>query len=296
MNLKVVSDLELLEQEILDNFCYYYQCDLVTEIKDSSNADIKEKILSRMQKNDFQISENLSSQMEMLGMVITIPFSPAQTFELLSQIKLLGQEMEDLPLRLYKKRFSEILMAYVDMLGSLDLIQKSTIKRKAKAMCAVKARYEKNLYPRREILYRVLREQLVLRGRKWDKLNQAVTSIIPMLLKEYEKYDIDWVKSQIKQNQNELEKLEQKHSQILKEIPTDDGIKRKKLSLTSKAKKVKNLQDELKKLNTILKSKHPSVALRDLGYRMPYNNTDYMDETIIHELRNQPELLQEILF
>jgi hypothetical protein len=28
---------------------------------------------------------------------------------------------------------------------------------------------------------------------------------------------------------------------------------------------------------------------------MPYNNTDYMEETIIHELRKNHDLLQEIL-
>ena len=39
----------------------------------------------------------------------------------------------------------------------------------------------------------------------------------------------------------------------------------------------------------------PSVVLRAFGCEISYKNIDYMDETIIHELRNQPEILLEIL-
>ena len=64
----------------------------------------------------------------------------------------------------------------------------------------------------------------------------------------------------------------------------------------SKAKKINKIQDGLKELDSILHSKNPSAMLRELDYDMPYNNTDYLEETIIHELRTQPEILKEILF
>lgn len=295
MKSKIILDLGLLEQEVFDNFCYYYQCEFVTEIENPLYGDMKEKIMLRMQKNDFQINESLTFQAEILGLSTSIPFKPAQIFELLSQVNLLRQEMERLKLTFCKKCYSDILMAYVDLLGGeLYLIQNSAIERQAKAIRAVKVRYEKKLYPRREILYRVLREQVVQRGRKWDNLNQAVTSIIPVLLKEFEQYDIDWVRSQITLKQDELEKLEQDATPLAEPF-SEYEIRRKKVSPAVKAKKANKIQDELKKLNSILHSKKTSVMLKDLGYNMPYNNTDYMEETIINELRNQPEILKEIL-
>ena len=76
-------------------------------------------------------------------------------------------------------------MAYVDALGGeLYLIYNSTLERQAKAVRAAMASHTKNLYPRREIILSVLREQLAQRGHKWDSLNQAV--IIPILIKEFE--------------------------------------------------------------------------------------------------------------
>lgn len=75
----------------------------------------------------------------------------------------------------------------------------------------------------------------------------------------------------------------------------DNLIKRKKASSTVKAKKITKLQEQLKKLDRILHSKNPSVMLKDLEYNLPYNNTAYLDETIIHWLRGQPEMLEEIL-
>ena len=66
-------------------------------------------------------------------------------------------------------------------------------------------------------------------------------------------------------------------------------------SVIKKIKKINKIQAEIKKLDSILHSKSPSVKLKDLNYNMPYNNTAYLDETIIHWLRGLPEILEEIL-
>ena len=295
MESKITSDLALLEQNIVENFCYYYQCDLVAEFGNPLYAAMKEKIMLRMKDNDFSLSEQALSLIEVSGDIKSIPFKPVQIFELLVQINSLRQDMEQLKKTLQKNRYSNILMAYVDALGGkLYLICDTTLERQAKATQAAVASHTKNLYPRREIIYRILREQVAQRGRKWDNLNQAVTSIIPILLKEFEKYDLIWIKSEIDLKQAELHKLEQ-DDELKSEPFLENAIKRKKASSAVKANKVKNLQDELKKLDSILHSKHPSLKLKDLKYKMPYNNTAYLDETIIHWLRGQPEILKEIL-
>lgn len=48
---KKLSSLEQLEQNIWLNFCYYYQCELDSELiatKNQSYIDQKEKIIKRM--------------------------------------------------------------------------------------------------------------------------------------------------------------------------------------------------------------------------------------------------------
>lgn len=295
MESKITSDLALLEQNIVENFCYYYQCDLVAEFGNPLYAAMKEKIMLRMKDNDFSLSEQALSLIEVSGDIKSIPFKPVQIFELLVQINSLRQDMEQLKKTLQKNRYSNILMAYVDALGGkLYLICDTTLERQAKATQAAVASHTKNLYPRREIIYRILREQVAQRGRKWDNLNQAVTSIIPILLKEFEKYDVIWIKSEITHMQAELQKLE-KDDEFMSEPRSDNSVKRKKVSSAVKAKKINKIQAEIKKLDSILHSKSPSVKLKDLNYNMPYNNTAYLDETIIHWLRVQPEILEEIL-
>ena len=60
MNDKKLLNLELLEQDIWLNFCYYYQCELDDESianEDQTYIDKKQKIIRRMQQNDFPLSE-----------------------------------------------------------------------------------------------------------------------------------------------------------------------------------------------------------------------------------------------
>ncbi|WP_163114523.1 hypothetical protein [Acinetobacter pittii] len=295
MESKITSDLALLEQNIVENFCYYYQCDLVAEFGNPLYAAMKEKIMLRMKDNDFRLSEQALSLIEGSDDIKLIPFKPDQVFELLVQITSLREDMEQLKKTLQKKRYSNILMTYVDVLGGrIYLIYNTALERQAKATKAAMEKHTKSLYPRREIICRVLREQVVQRGRKWDNPTQAVTSIIPILIKEFEKDDVIWIKSEITRMQDELQKLEQDDVPMF-ESRSDNLIKRKKASSTVKAKKITKLQEQLKKLDRILHSKNPSVMLKDLEYNLPYNNTAYLDETIIHWLRGQPEMLEEIV-
>lgn len=67
---KKLSSLEQLEQNIWLNFCYYYQCELDNELIETENQsyiDQKEKIIKRMQQNDFPLSEQSAFHLEMMG-------------------------------------------------------------------------------------------------------------------------------------------------------------------------------------------------------------------------------------
>ena len=296
MNDKKLSDLELLEQDIWFNFCYYYQCDLAdVQIKTENllHTDHVEKIIKRMQQNDFPVNEERTSHAEMMGQVVSVPFKPFQMAELLAQINALRLDENLVSARLFQRQYSDILIFYVEALGTLDFINNKKLARSAKATLAVKARYEKHLYPRREILYRILREQVAQRG-KWDKLNQAINFILNDLVKAFEVYDVEWLESELILKQKLLKQLEQQAKQSVKQANVELSGVRRKTTTASTAKKIEKLQLELKNLNQILKAEYPSKEMERFGYKMPYSG-GYIAETIIHELRNQPEFLQEIL-
>ena len=294
MNDKKLSDISLLEQDIWFNFCYYYQCDLddVSIVSENQTyIDKKEKIIKRMQQNDCLLSERIAFHQEMMGETISIPFKPFQIAELLTQIDTLRGEMNNLPTKMFQRQYSDILIAYVQVLGGLEFIQNNKLARSAKAILAVKARYDKHLYPRREIIYRILRGQVARRG-KWKNPNQAVNFILNDLVKAFEDYDVEWLQSELVLKQKLLRELEQQSKQFVTHAKAEsDGVRRKPAQI---AKKIEELQLELKNLNRILKAEYPSKEMEKFGYKMPYSG-GYIAETIIHELRTQPTILSEII-
>lgn len=296
MNDKKLSNLELLEQDIWLNFCYYYQCDLdevsiVTE--NQSYIDKKEKIILKMQQNNFSVNEERTAFAEMTGGTLSIPVKPSQLAEVLIQIDNLKCKINNLPAKLFQKQYSEILIAYVDTLGGFQLIQNQKLSRSAKALLAVKARYDKHLYPRREIIYRILREQVVQRGSKWTNPTQAVNSVLDDLIKAFEVYDLEWLQSELILKQKILSELEQSKPSVKQDKADLDGIRRKPRT-ASTSKKIVELKKELINLKKILNSKYPSKEMEKFGYKMPYSG-GYIAETIIHELRTQPAIRSEII-
>ena len=295
MNDKKLSDLSLLEQDIWLNFCYYYQCELDDESianEDQTYIDKKQKIIRRMQQNDFPLSELMAFRQEMMGE--TIPFKPFQIAELLMLIYTLKVEVSNLPAKMFQRQYSDILIAYVQLLGGLEFIQNHKLARSAKATLAVKARYDKHLYPRREIIYRILREQVVQRG-KWDNPNQAVNFIIDDLIKAFEDYDVDWIQSELVLKQKKLKELEQQSKPSTKQTNAEFVGIRRKPRTASTSKQIEELKKEINNLKQILKSKYPSKEMEKSKYKMPYSG-GYIAETIIHELKTQPKILKEILF
>ena len=293
MTSEKLSNLERIQEDIWQNFCYYYQCDLVDMSIKTENlfhTDHFKEIIKRMQQNDFPLNERFALHLEMMGDVASIPFKPIQIAQLLMQINTLKFEINHLSARVFQSKYSDILIAYVQTIGGLEFIRDIKLARSAKAILAVKARYEKHLYPRREILYSILREQVTRRG-KWKNPNEAVNFVLDDLVKAFEVYDIEWLQSELVLKQKMLSELEQESKQLYAKAQSD-GVRRKPASI---AKKIEKLQLELNNLNQILKAKYPSKEMEKFGYKMPYSG-GYIAETIIHELQTQPDILKEILF
>ena len=130
---KKLSRLEQLEQDIWLNFCYYYQCELDNELIETENQsyiDQKEKIIKRMQQNDFPLSEQSAFHLEMMGDVVSIPFKPFQIAQLLMQINTLRPEVNNLPAKIFQRQYSDILIAYVFKYFSIDLLKMGLIRSK----------------------------------------------------------------------------------------------------------------------------------------------------------------------
>jgi hypothetical protein len=294
---KKILDLDLFEHDVWLNFCYYYQCDLVNESIKAENslftADA-EKLIKRMQQNDFPFNEERIAFAKMMGEVVSVPFNPFQISELLIKINKLRLNVDGMSTHFFKRQYSDLLILYVDTLGAIDFIQNKKLARSAKGILAVKARYERHLYPRREILYRILKENVAQNG-KWSNLNQAINFILDDLVKAFEVYDVQWLKSELLIKQVKLKELEQ--SNPLETVIENDERKivRRKTTPALMVKKTEKLHQEIKNLNHILKAKYPSKEMERFGYKMPYSG-GYIAETIIHELRNQPDILKEILF
>lgn len=90
-----------------------------------------------MQQNDFSVNEERISFAEMIGGDLNIPFKPYQLAELLIQISQLRGEVGISPAKIFQKQYSDILIAYVKVLGGLEIIQNETLARSAKATLAV---------------------------------------------------------------------------------------------------------------------------------------------------------------
>ena len=125
--------------------------------------------------------------------------------------------------------------------------------------------------------------------------NEAVNFILDDLVKAFEVYDVQWLESELMLKQNLLGELEQQQAkQSVKQANVELVGVRRKPRTTFTSKEIEELKEELNSLKQILKSKYPSKEMEKSKYKMPYSG-GYIAETIIHELRNQPEILQEIL-
>lgn len=63
-------------------------------------------------------------------------FVPFQIAELLTQLDTLRGEMNNLPTKMFQRQYSDLLIAYVQILGGLEFINDNKLARSAKATLA----------------------------------------------------------------------------------------------------------------------------------------------------------------
>lgn len=279
-----MDDLNDFEQEIFDCLSYCYDCSLNTRKVIELSSVEKKNIKKKMQVDDYQLNPTYQLHQQLGMQKGDVPVTPKQLLEILNRLEALREKFNDLAKLEIKKLYGQLLQSCVLINENIG-IRNSKIKRRVTGLLAAQAKYEKKLYPRREILYRVLREQVQANG-KWKNLNQAVKSILPLLMKEYLKFDLIWIEDEISAKLEKMKRLRQMHS--APKIKNEQSINRQARYYLNR---LKRLETEIEELKQALYAKDPSRAL---GKKMPFN-ADYTDESIIHHLRNCPDILKEIL-
>uniref|UniRef100_UPI001269F19F hypothetical protein n=1 Tax=Acinetobacter nosocomialis TaxID=106654 RepID=UPI001269F19F len=251
-------------------------------------SDIQRKVLNeRLHLNDLILTEINEFHPLILGEHTVI--SPMPIVVLLEQLNALKNEFDTLSNTIQKKRYSVILQAYQALDENICTQRNLKILKRMRGIRAVKVRNDKNVYPRHQILYRVLRDEAHKNGR-WENLSQAVKSILPILRLEYQKNNLVWIQNEIDSKLALIEELE-KGRLINSHNKQNENYHGKVYQNRKYQNRIDKLQLEINELIIAQKSTDPALLL---GKKIPYN-TIYNDESILHHLRDCTELLQDIL-
>lgn len=194
---------------------------------------------------------------------------------------------DDLPQTVLNKEYQRILNNYIDFGYPIYGFDNKKLKNRMNGLKNIKKRYEKNLYEKRQIIYRVLRETALKQG-KWSTLNQAVREVYPILEVEFKKFDEKWIKNRVKELKKEIKENELALKDNRKPHFDEGQINYQNRTYENKINKCRK---EYEKLEKALKSKNISDVMgRTLAF-----NSDYQEETIINHLRDCPDILREVL-
>lgn len=104
------------------------------------------------------------------------------------------------------KSYRVILQNLIDIDQVRVRLNNKTLKRHIQGMVNVQKRYDGNLYQKRKVIYRVLRERVIEQG-PWPTVTAAVNDIYPVLMKEFDAFDRQWITSRINENICKIERL-----------------------------------------------------------------------------------------
>jgi len=180
--------------------------------------------------------------------------------------------------------FKKFMQNYEALIVDTTLILNPKIRNKIKGIRGMRIRYEKSLYPKRDIFYALLREKVAKQG-KWPSVNAAIREIFPELKTKFLKHDQQQLKDKIALNETDISDCEE----VLKQA--DDAEDFKYYKRHDYKKRLNNLKHENAKLRHRLElCTSPHV----LKKQSPFN-TIYLDEILMNNLRRNKELLDEVI-
>lgn len=210
LNMKKIldDDLELLRIELLN--CYLsdsYSPEFMKPQKEFTQNEAE-----MITKHMLDVIENQTLSLSRMSL-----YSPKEIYDLMGQLCHLLDQIDQLKELLNKtdsnrkdqertKGYRAILQNLIDLDEVRGRLNNKTLKRRIQGMINVQKRYDGNLYQKREVIYRVLREGAKEKG-PWQTVTVAVNNVYPALMKEFEAFDRQWIKSCINENICEIERL-----------------------------------------------------------------------------------------
>lgn len=263
-------DLEEMREEIFHNYLCYFNIEGCTPYRSEYSDQEKNKVLAHMNLNQ----ECTLNSINLNGLDFQKLFS-----DLVHVIQNHNEEC----IKETQAAFKQFMRDYERMGIDYAAISRPKIKNKVKGIRNMRIRYEKNVYPKLELFYDLLKEKVAIQG-KWLSVNAAVRDILPELKNRFLEYDRQQIRSKIEQNKIYI----QANDQLLMD-GTEMDFK------YYKRHHVQKQQSELTEENYLLEK---MLQSDDLSYvlkkKSPFN-TVYLDEVLMNNLRKNKQLMEVVI-
>ena len=291
LNMKRIldEDVEILTAELLN--CYLsepYVPAFMKPQKEFTNNEaemIKKHMLYVIENQTLSLPKMfVYSQIEIYDLIGGI----YHLLDQLDQLKeLLNKTDVDCKDRERANGYRVILRNIMDMDEVCVRLNNKTLRRRIQGMINVQKRYDGNLYQKREVIYRVLRESAKENG-PWQTVTEAVNDVYPTLMKEFEVFDRQWIMNRINENISEIERLKKFLANNHKKSYENFDIK---IQDRTYINQIADLEERNVKFTQALNAHN----VADVLYKqLAFNSNDH-EQTIINHVRNCPILLAEII-
>lgn len=270
------EDISALEAEMLN--CYLYHVGGVGALEEQKEFSADEIVFIKK-----CMADKLARKSQHLPL--------HELSQLLDRIAQLKEELQGMGDKQKNKHsvvgYKSILYEYLKLDFDQHVFQHQKLQRRINGINNVKKRYERNLYQKREIIYRVLREMAHANGR-WKAVTAAINDVYPILEKEFKAFDQNWLKSRIAENTIKISELQNALKNNKKRHHDPCGIK---IQDRTYINYIKSLEEENNKFIAALNAHNVADILdKTLAF-----NSDDQEQTIINHVRNCPELLADII-
>jgi len=257
---------EMLE-EIFHNYLCYFDVEGCMPYQSKYNNQEKKKIFAHMDLNQ-ECSFDFFN-------VNGLDFK-----KLLSDLIHISQNYNEENIKETQAAFKQFMRDYERMGIDYAAISRPKIKNKVKGIRNMRIRYDKDVYPKLEIFYSLLKEKVMIQG-KWSSVNMAVREILPELKNRFLEYDRQQIINKIEKNKIYIEENE---NLLMHGNNTDFKYYKR-----HHVKKKKNeLVEENYQLEQMLQSNDLSYFLKK---KSPFN-TIYLDEVLMNNLRRNKEKME----
>lgn len=267
---QLAVEISEMVEEIFHNYLCYFTVEGVMPYRSNYSKQEKNIIIAHMdlqQECPFEF----------------VNFNGLDFQKLLRDLAFINQKHNEECIKKTQAAFKKFMHDYERMGIDYAAISRPKIKNKVKGIRNMRMRYEKNVYPKLEIFYDLLKEKVAIQG-KWPSVNVAVRDILPELKNKFFEYDRRQIISKIEKNKIYIQENEQL---LIHGIEVDfEYYKRHHVQ-----KKQSELIEETYQLEKMLQADDLSFMLKK---KSPFN-TVYLDEVLMNNLRKNKEKMKAFI-